>query len=265
MGRSKYHLALTLSCAVTLTLPLAAQTRTVSSSTFSIELKPTAAEQYKYASAIVKHARENGVDLADATFQEVAALELVPQRWPHERRYGVAAYQQAVSLLALRYSLNAVEVAGRAEKYVGQDPELALIQADKGTALMAIGRNQEAEDAFRAAIDGHPFVKLDAARKRLVLKKAAFFYERRKRYREASDLIRRAAPLGQGALDAVVDYEKSLELNFNGGARNEAKADYDALVRETARARGRKLSPQELQQITYVDKYIELYRKKLNL
>lgn len=265
MGRSQYHYALTLLCALTLSLSSTAQTRTTSSSTFTVELKPTAAEQYKYASMILKHARETGVDRDDAVFQEVAALELIPQRWPNERRYGIAAYQQAINLLATRYSLNAIEIAGRAEKYVGQDPELALIQADKGAALTAIGRHQEAEEAFRAAIDGKPFAKLDGPRKRIVLKKAAFFYERRKHYREASDLVRRAAPLGQGALDAVIDYEKSLELDFNAGALNEARADYEALVRETARARTRKLSPQESQQLPSIDKYIELYRKKLKL
>jgi tetratricopeptide (TPR) repeat protein len=266
MGRSQYHYALILLCAFTGSMPLAAQSRsTTSSSTFSVELKPSAAEQYKYASAIIRNARQTGGDRDEALFQEVAALELIPQRWPNERRYGIAAYQQAVSLLAARYSLNAVEIAGRAEKYVGQDPELALIQADKAAALTALGRDQEAEATLRAAIDGKPFAKLDDIRKRIVLKKASFFFERQKRYREASDLVRRAVPLGSGALDAVTDYEKSLELNFAGGAFNEAKADFDTLVRETARARGKKLTPQELQQLPNIDKYIELYRKKLKL
>jgi hypothetical protein len=231
------------------------------SGSFTFDVQATAAEQFRYAAAI----RAEGTDLSlqhEAVLRSVAALEVIPKRWPDERALSLRAYTEI--LFRLRGAFlhqNAIAYADKAVAYAGNAPERLIFLAAKGRSLMWLGRAKEAEEAFRAAT-GPDFARLSDFDQSGILLDAAYFEERRGEPRAAARLMRQRAG-HVGAVARAEAYRKALDLSLTAKDHGSARADLAALVQAASDARKAALSADEQQVLGRLEAAIAEYRKKL--
>lgn len=234
------------------------------SGTFTIEAKATAAEQFAYATRISPDA----ADLSErnrAVLQAVAALELIPQRWPDDRPWGVRAYREMVSRLAgAELHGNAAAVCDEAIAYAGKWPESLLFFAAKARSLMWLGRVDAARAAMDRATSGD-FNRLDDFSKNSILLDAVFFYERDHDYRTAAKHARARARIARNALGSAEAWRKALELSMQAHDDAAAKADLAALYDAALSARMHALTAEESAVLRRIDAEIAEHRKKLGM
>ena len=237
------------------------------STTFSVELKSNAYEQYAYASRLFGEGQRAGMPREDALFREIAALELVPQRWPQEREVCVQAYALAVQMLSgPTYAVNAVQMAEKAERYgIDDAPQLPFILADKAVALSWLGQYDVAEETFLRAFHSKQFTKdVEPRFQRALWIDLAFMYKRQKRHRDAAAILRHCATLqGSHSFDKADDLSGSIDSDLAAGDLTAANADFDALLLEASTLRTKKINPAEVSRLPYLDQAIADYRKKL--
>jgi hypothetical protein len=233
------------------------------SGSFAIEVKSTAAEQYAYASRITGGTSSLS-ERNETVLRSVAALEVIPKRWPKERVFSIRAYGEIVSRLnGAQLYKNAIASCDQAIAYVGKTPQRLVFVAEKGRALMWLDRTADAQQAFDEATTGAGFEGLKGGEKAVILANAGFFHERQGNYRTAAQLARiRATYSGDDFLRAEA-IRKALDLSFKGGDMESARADLANLNEVALRARIRNLQPPEQDLLRRIDAAIVDYKKKL--
>jgi phosphosulfolactate phosphohydrolase-like enzyme len=233
------------------------------SGSFTIDVKSTAAEQYAYASRITGGSSSLS-ERNETVLRSVAALEIIPKRWPNERALTIRAYGEIVSRLnGAQLYKNAIASCDEAIAYAGKTPQRLVFVAEKGRALMWLDRATDAQQAFDEATTGAGFDGLKDGEKTLILADAGFFHERQGNYRVAAQLARaRATYSGDDFLRAEA-IRKALDLSFKGGDIEGAKADLANLSEVALKARMRNLQPQEQDLLRRIDAAIVEYKKKL--
>src|SRR5262245_53343311 len=114
MATTRIEVILVSLLAVTAVVTRGSQMPLQATGSFTIETKATAAEQFEYASRISPRSD----DLSGRNqliLQSVAALEVIPQRWPNERELSLRAYREMVSRLSgAQLHANAIAVCDKA-------------------------------------------------------------------------------------------------------------------------------------------------------
>jgi len=234
-----------------------------SSGSFTIDVKATAGEQYAYASGLTT----SSPDLAERTeavIRSVAALEVIPKRWPNNRGLTIRAYGEIVSRLnGARLYQNAIGFCEKAIAYVGPVPQRLPFIAAKGRALMWLNRSPEAQQAFDEAVAGAGFEALSDSEKIVIFRDAGFFYERQGNYRIAAQHARARAKYSADDLFRAEALRKALDLSLIAGDYANARADLDNLSDAALKARLRNLQPPDQDLLRRIDAAIVEYRKKL--
>ena len=240
------------------------QTTSRPSGSFAIEVKATARDQYAYASRIIASSPDREARNL-AVIRSVAALEVIPKRWPRERTLAIRAYGEIVARLngAGLYQ-NALDSSQRAIAYSGDIPQRLVFLAAKGRALMWLNHPDEAQAAFAEATTGAGFDSLNDHEKGDVLRDAGFFHERRGNYRQAAQDARTRATYCPDDLCRTETLRKALDLSLMAGDNANARTDLANLSDAALKARLRNLQPDEQELLRRIDAAILEYRKRVH-
>jgi len=232
---------------------------------FTIETRATAAEQFDYASRI----RSDSADRMErdvAVLRSVAALEVIPKRWPAERELIMRAWSEIISRLTGAFlHKNAVTYCDKAIAWAGKAPRRLVFLAAKGRSLMWLDRTSEAKEAFDTATSAGDFHRLTDFEKSGILADASFFYERQKKYDVAAAHSRARAKVCADDLGRADALRKAVDLSIRGRDLGAARADLGVLMSVALQARMRTLTPSEQEILRRIDASIAEYRKKLGV
>lgn len=234
-----------------------------SSGSFTIDVKATAGEQYAYASGITTSSPDVA-ERNDAIIRSVAALEVIPKRWPNNRGLTIRAYGEIVSRLnGARLYENAIDFCEKAIAYVGHVPQRLPFIAAKGRALMWLDRSTEAQQAVDEAVSGAGFESLSDSEKIVIFRDAGFFYERQGNYRVAAQHVRASAKYTADELLRAEALRKALDLSLMAKDYASARGDLSDLSDAALKARMHNLQPPEQDLLRRIDAAILEYRKKV--
>ena len=230
--------------------------------TFDVDVKSTAAEQLAYATSFTA-AAEDPSQRKVAILKSVAALQVIPQRWPEERALAIRAYREIVTRLAgSQFHRNAVEVCDRAIAFAGQPDDTLVFVATKGRSLASLGRTDEARDAFAKATTG-AFHRLSDFDKSAILIDAIWFYERTQNFAIAARHAQARARLATGALGPAEAMRKAVELQLRANDLAAARAVLAELSEAVSHARMGTLTPNEQEALRWIETSMQDFRRKL--
>jgi len=230
---------------------------------FTIDVKNTAAEQFDYASRLTAGAT-NLSDWHEAVIRSVAALDIIPKRWPKESRLIVRAYGEIITRLNdAHMHENAISYCDKAISIVGSDPERLVFVAAKARAQMWLGSKESARAAFEQILASPDFDRLDSFEKRTILLDKSFFDERNGDYRLAAKSSRERAKYAADDFQRVETLRKAVDLSLKAGDNENAKTDVDSLGEAAQKARMRNLKPEEQEFLRRVDAALVEYKKRL--
>jgi tetratricopeptide (TPR) repeat protein len=230
--------------------------------TFTVEVKPTAAEQFAYATSFSAAAGDPSQRKV-ILLRSVAALQVIPQRWPAERALALRAYREIVTRLAgSHFHRNAVEVCDRAIAFAGRSEETLVFLAAKGRSLAWLGRTDEARDAFAKATTG-AFHRLPDFDKSAILIDATWFYTHDGNFAAAARHAHARARFATGALGPAEAMRRAVELRLLAKEHALARETLTELSAGVSRARLEALTPDEQEALRRIEASIQDFRKTL--
>lgn len=230
---------------------------------FSVEVKQTAAAQFLYATTAFTSVSGDLSEQHLAVMKTVAALEVIPRRWPAQRMLALRAYREIVTRLAgSQMHANALEMCDQAIAFAGPSADALVFVAAKGRSLMWLGRHAEARAAFTRATAGE-FSRLEDFDKSAILIDATFFFQRDKQFAIAAKYAHDRAKFATGSLGPAGALRTALELRLLGNDRISAKADLVELSEAVSRAHLVALTPDEQEVLRQMEASIQEFQKKL--
>ncbi|HEX6085117.1 MAG TPA: hypothetical protein VF266_11365 [Thermoanaerobaculia bacterium] len=229
---------------------------------FEVDVKPTAAEQLAYATSF-SVAAGDPAQRKVLLLQSVAALQVIPQRWPAERALALRAYREIVTRLAgAHFHRNAVEVCDRAIAYADGSEETLVFLAAKGRSLAWLGRTAEAREAFAKATTG-TFHRLPDFDKSAILIDATWFYAREGNFAVAARHAHARARFATGALGPAEAMRRAVELRLLANEHAGAREILTELSETVSRARLEALTPDEQEALRRIEESIQDFRRQL--
>ena len=236
---------------------------------FTVDIKPTAGEQLRYANALEQEVitKPHGTpEYFDAVGKAAAALDVVVAKWPDRiDDAGRACAEKAHLLLNEQMYSNAIAVCNDV-RGLDQTPYGAVLHRLKGSALLRTQRYGEAEKEFDAA-DHHPKSKqMNSVDRATLYNEMSWLNERLGRFPQASACQRRAAGVdGQHSIFRALAFLKSVELNMHGSNEPEARADLHDLDAALASAWQANPSPEEASRLRSIESESKKWHKKLGV